>query len=78
MIKGVSGSRAAVYSNHHSLHLPKLVLDSLQFHILDYELLSSVYGIPIDGIIGYSFLSQFIIHINYDTHLFRGLPSGQF
>jgi len=78
IIRGVSGSRNAVYSSNHSIHLPSLDLDSLQFHILDYELLSSVYGMPIDGIIGYSFISQFIININYETHVLEVYKPGNF
>ncbi len=33
-------------------------MDSLNFHVSDYDILSSVYGDSIDGIIGYSFFSQ--------------------
>jgi hypothetical protein len=33
----------------------------------DYDILSSVYGNRIDGIIGYSFFSRFIVKIDYDS-----------
>jgi hypothetical protein len=42
-------------------------VDSLDFHVGDYDILSSVYGNRIDGIIGYSFFSRFIVKIDYDS-----------
>ena len=41
-------------------------VENLDFHINDYDLLTSVYGVKIDGIIGFSFLRRYIININYD------------
>ena len=49
------------------LHLPGLTVDSLNFHINDYEVLTSSYGEKIDGIIGYSFFSRYIVKIDYDS-----------
>ncbi|MEO8583533.1 MAG: aspartyl protease family protein [Flavitalea sp.] len=66
-IRGIAGIRKVKFAYHHSLVLPGLKVDSLDFHINDYELLSSVYGEKIDGIIGYSFLSRYIVHVNYDS-----------
>jgi len=42
-------------------------VDSLNFHVNDYSVLTSVYGEQIDGIIGFSMLNRYIIKINYDT-----------
>ncbi|HEU0065000.1 MAG TPA: PDZ domain-containing protein, partial [Flavisolibacter sp.] len=36
-------------------------------HVNNYEILTQVYGERIDGIIGYSLLSRYIIKINYDS-----------
>ncbi len=49
------------------MHLPGLTVDSLNFHVNDYDILTSVYGEKIDGIIGYSFFSRYIVSINYDS-----------
>ena len=49
------------------MHLPGLTVDSLNFHVNDYDILTSVYGEKIDGIIGYSFFSRYIVAINYDS-----------
>ena len=49
------------------LHFPKLTIDSLDFHVNDYSILTTVYGEQIDGIIGYSVLSRYIVKIDYDS-----------
>ncbi|WP_245752366.1 aspartyl protease family protein [Chitinophaga arvensicola] len=67
IIKGLGSSKPVSFARHHSLKLPGLQVDSLDFHINDYELISQVYGIQVDGIIGYSFLSRYIVTIDYDT-----------
>lgn len=66
-IRGIAGIRKVKFAYNHTLHLPGLDVDSLNFHINDYDILSSVYGEKIDGIIGYSFISRYIIRINYDS-----------
>ena len=55
IIRGIAGIRKVKFAYNHTLHLPGLDVDSLNFHINDYDILSSVYGEKIDGIIGYSF-----------------------
>jgi hypothetical protein len=66
-IRGIAGIRRVKFAYNHTLHLPGLDVDSLNFHINDYDILSSVYGEKIDGIIGYSFISRYIIKIDYDS-----------
>lgn len=66
-IRGIGGIRKVRFLNDATLHLPGLSVDSLDFHVNDYEILTSVYGIKVDGIIGYSFLNRFIIKLDYDT-----------
>lgn len=65
-IRGIAGVRKVHFANNHSLRLPGLKTDSLNFHINDYELLSGVYGLRVDGIIGFSFLRRYILKIDYD------------
>jgi hypothetical protein len=67
-IRGIAGVRNVRFANNNRLSLPGLTVDSLNFHINDYEILSSVYGEHIDGIIGYSFLKRYIVKINYDSN----------
>ncbi len=66
-IRGIAGIRNVRFAYNNTLHLPGLRTDSLNFHINDYEILTSVYGEHIDGIIGYSFLMRYIVKINYDS-----------
>lgn len=66
-ILGIAGLRKVSFLYNQKLKLPGLTVDSLNFHINDYEILSSVYGIKIDGIIGYSLLSRYIFRLDYDS-----------
>lgn len=66
-IRGIAGIRTVSFVFDQQLHITGLTMDSLDFHINNYEILTSVYGVPIDGIIGYSVLSRYIIKIDYDS-----------
>lgn len=67
IIRGIAGIRKVSFLNNRKLHMHGLTVDSLNFHINDYSILQQVYGERIDGIIGYSVLSRFIVIINYDN-----------
>jgi len=66
-IRGIAGIRNVPFLYNQTLRFPNLTVDSLDFHVNDYSILTSVYGEQIDGIIGYSFLSRFIVKLNYDS-----------
>ncbi len=66
-IRGIAGIRKVGFLHGRKLNLPGLTVDSLDFHVNDYQVLTSVYGEQIDGIIGYSLLSRYIVKINYDS-----------
>ena len=66
-IRGIGGIRNVRFLYNARLNLPGVSTDSLNFHVNDYEILTSVYGVKIDGIIGYAFLSRYIVKLNYDT-----------
>jgi len=65
-IRGIAGVRKAKFLYGKQLKLNSLIVDNLNFHINDYEFLSYVYGVRIDGVIGYSLLSRYILKIDYD------------
>ena len=67
LIMGIGGVRQLRYVNNRSLIFGSLRIDSLNFHVSDYDILSSVYGDRIDGIIGYSFFTRYIVKIDYDS-----------
>ncbi len=66
-IRGIAGVRKASFVYNEKLKLNELTVDSLNFHINDYQFLSYVYGTRIDGVIGYSLLSRYIVKIDYDV-----------
>lgn len=67
IIRGIAGIRQVSFAYNQKLRLSGLTVDSLDFHVNDYDILSSVYGDKIDGIIGYSFFSRYIVRIDYDS-----------
>ena len=68
-IRGIAGIKQVQFAYNHQLHLPGLNVDSLNFHINDYDVLTSAYGEKVDGIIGYSFFSRYIVKIDYDSNV---------
>lgn len=66
-ILGIAGIRPVKFLYNQTLRLPGLSVDSLNFHVNDYDILTSVYGDKVDGIVGYSFFSRYIVKINYDS-----------
>lgn len=67
VVTGMGSAHKARFIYDRQLKLPGLTIDNLDFHVNDYEVLTSVYGEKIDGIIGYSFLRRYIVKINFDS-----------
>ncbi len=76
-VSGIAGSKKVSFVFDKTLHLPGLDVEHLNFHINDYEVLSSVYGEKIDGIIGYSFFSKYIVAINFDSNYVEVYKPGK-
>jgi len=76
-ILGIAGIRKVSFIYNQKLRLPGLTVDSLNFHINNYEILTQVYGEKIDGIIGYSLLSRYIFNINYDSSRISIFSNGR-
>jgi Aspartyl protease/PDZ domain len=66
-ITGIAGVVKVSFVFNKTLHLPGLDVEKLNFHVVDYGVLTSVYGEKIDGVIGYSFFSRYIVKINFDS-----------
>ncbi|MDP4262517.1 MAG: aspartyl protease family protein [Bacteroidota bacterium] len=66
-IRGIAGIKKVGFLYNRKLHFPYLTIDSLDFHVNDYSILTTVYGERVDGIIGYSVLSRYIVKIDYDS-----------
>lgn len=77
-IRGIAGIKNVDFTMNHTLVLGTLETPRLDFHINDYELLTSVYGVRIDGIIGYSFLRRYIVKLDYDNMFIEVYTPGSF
>jgi len=78
MVSGIAGSRKVSFAFNRKLITGNLITDSLNFYVNDYSLLGSAYGERIDGIIGFSFLSRYILDINFDSAQIKFYTPGHF
>ncbi len=76
-ITGFGGAHKVAFAFDKTLYLPGLTVEHLNFHINDYEVLSSVYGERVDGIIGYSFFSRYIVKIDFDSAFIEVMLPGK-
>jgi len=76
-ITGIGGVRKVPFVFDETLYLPGLPVKHLNFHVNNYEVLTSVYGEKVDGIIGYSFLSRYIVNINFDSSMIEVYSPGE-
>ncbi len=76
IVRGIAGIKYVSFANNHILHLPGVTVPNLNFHINNYEILSSAYGMKIDGIIGFSFLRQFLVYLDYDNQQMKVYTPG--
>jgi len=67
IVTGMGSAHKVKFAYNQDLHLPGLTINNLDFHINNYEVLTSVYGEKIDGIIGYSFFRRYLVKINFDS-----------
>lgn len=75
-IRGIAGIRKVNFLYNKTLHFPGLSIQNLDFHINDYEILTAVYGERIDGIIGYSVISRYIMKVDYDSNQLQFFTRG--
>ncbi len=76
-IRGMGSERKVSFLFNQQLNFPGLTIEKLNFHINDYDVLSSVYGEKIDGIIGYSFFSRYIVKLNFDSSFIYVYQPGE-
>jgi hypothetical protein len=77
-IRGIGGEKKLFYYRKGVLHVNGLSISNLDFHINDYQILTEVYGVRVDGIIGYSFLRRYIVTLNYDKQVLSVYEPGAF
>jgi hypothetical protein len=77
-VRGIAGMRTVEFTYGHTLNMPGIKVENLDFHINDYDILTSAYGMRIDGIIGYSFFRRYIVVIDYDQMIFDVYSPGTY
>jgi len=77
-VKGIGGVKSLHFFKGGTLHFPGLDVADLDFHVNDYSILSEVYGIRIDGIIGYSFFRRYVVQVNFDDQHIAVYSPGSF
>lgn len=77
-VRGIAGIRTVEFTYNHTLNMTGISVSNLDFHINDYDILTSAYGLRIDGIMGYSFLRRYIVAIDYEKMVFEVLTPGTY
>ncbi len=75
-VNGIAGRSKVGFIYARQLKLPGLVIDSLDFHVTNYEILTNFYGEKINGIIGYSVLKDFVVWLDYDSSIISFYSKG--
>jgi hypothetical protein len=76
IVRGIGGIRRQRLVTGLNIKLGDLVIDSLTAQVTDYDILSSIYGEKIDGILGYSFFSRYLVKIDYDKERISVYENG--
>lgn len=76
-ITGIGGVRKVSFAFDRDLLLPGLTVRHLNFHVNNYDVLTSVYGEKVDGIIGYSFFRRYIVKIDFDSSMIEIYSPGK-
>jgi PDZ domain-containing protein/aspartyl protease len=66
-IRGIAGMRREQLLNGMRLRFGNVALDSITMEVNNYDILTSVYGEKIDGILGYTFFSRYLVRVDYDS-----------
>ncbi len=77
-VRGIGGVKPLQYYKNGTLHFKGLDVEKLDFHINDYEILSEVYGLRVDGIIGFSFFRRYIVGLDYDKQTISVYTPGKY
>ena len=77
VITGMGDSHKVSFIFNQTLNFQGLTVNNLNFHVNNYEVLTSVYGEKIDGIIGFSFFRRYIVKINFDSAFIEVYTPGE-
>jgi predicted aspartyl protease len=74
--RGAAGSDAAAFVSVERLAVPGVELHGQTVVTLDLSAVSVAIGRPVDGVLGYDFLSRFAVRLDYGASLLGLWPSG--
>ena len=77
VITGMGDSHKVSFIFNQTLNFKGLTVNNLNFHVNNYEVLTSVYGEKIDGIIGFSFFRRYIVKVNFDSSFIDVFTPGE-
>jgi hypothetical protein len=66
-VRGIAGVRKERLLDGMRLRFGTVSLDSVTMQVNNYDILTSVYGEQIDGILGYTFFSRYLVRVDYDS-----------
>ena len=67
IVRGIAGERQQRLLEGMRLQFGRVTLDSITMQVNNYDILTSVYGEQIDGILGYGFFSRYLVRVDYDS-----------
>jgi Aspartyl protease/PDZ domain len=78
MVSGIGGTRKVKQAKGLDFKVGDLTVPKLDFNINDYQILSESSGMQIDGIVGYAFISRYILAVNFDSSFIQVYPRGEY
>jgi hypothetical protein len=76
-VSGIGGNKKVSFVFNRQLKINNLEVQNLNFHINDYTVLTGIYGVKIDGIMGYSVLNRYIVKVDYDNNKIDFFSPGE-
>ncbi len=77
-INGIGGIKKVREAKNLNLKIGNLNVPNMDFNVNDYTVLTESSGIRVDGIIGYAFISKFIMKVNFDSSIIHLYPIGNY
>jgi hypothetical protein len=75
-IRGIAGMPREELLDGMRLQIGTVVLDSIAVQVNNYDILTSVYGEQIDGVLGSTFFSRYLVRVDYDRSLIDIYTNG--
>lgn len=66
-IRGIGGLKKVSQCLNQTLTIAGLKLTNIAFNVNDYTIIAESSGVHIDGILGFAFISKYILEVNYDS-----------